>query len=68
MPWYEVTVTASVLMAVEADSAEEATSIAYDDANFSNAGFKEAAAAIERTGEELERLKRHADEISEEKA
>lgn len=63
MPWYEVTVKASMLIAVEAQDADEAAQVAYEEA-FSMADdcVKECDHPITPVeGFELESLKRHAD-------
>lgn len=63
MPWYEVTVKASQLIAVEAKDADEAARIAYEEAfDACNLCVKECdhpKAPVE--GFSLESLKRHAD-------
>lgn len=63
MPWYEVTVKASQLIAVEAKDADEAAQFAFDEAfGMSDDCVKECdhpKAPVE--GFELESLKRHAD-------
>lgn len=64
MPWYEVLVKASQMIAVEADSPDEAAAIAYDEAFGCEECVKECnhpVAPVE--GAELETLKRHADMV-----
>ena len=61
--FYEVIVTASVQILVQASSEEEAVSVAYEEVDFDNASVKDVTSEGELSSEEeIERLERHADQ------
>ncbi|MDD2711335.1 MAG: hypothetical protein PHU77_00305 [Simplicispira sp.] len=65
MAFYEVKVIASVVMLVEADTEDEAATCASDDVDFWRAGHKETQPPrLLSTDEEIDRVRRHADQIS----
>lgn len=67
MPYYMVTVTASVAMLIQADTEAEATDFAYADVDFGFAGHKETSVPVLVADEPdaLEQARRHAEQVSE---
>ena len=61
--FYEVIVTASVQILVQASSEEEAVSVAYEEVDFDKASVKDVTSEGELSSEEeIERLERNADQ------
>ena len=61
--FYEVIVTASVQILVQASSEEEAMSVAWEEVDFDNASVKDVTSEGELSSEEeIERLERNADQ------
>lgn len=62
MPWYEITVEASMTVCIEAEDAEQARLDAYDEC-FTGLDKETSEPKLLATEEDIERSKRHADEI-----
>lgn len=66
--WYEITVKAWEVVVVEVkddEGEEEATQAAFDEGSFTFVAEKEVAEiALLSTPEQIDRAKRHADEVS----
>lgn len=65
MPFYEVTVVASVNILVSADDEDAAVELAFENADFSMAGHKETKPARALTTDEVEQLRRLGDQVIE---
>lgn len=65
MPWFEVNITSSLLCAIEADTEEEAIDFARDEITDSTRGHHDFDSKPVRDAEEIARLRRHADYVSE---
>jgi len=63
MPYYQVTVTASVLMLVRADDEDDAAQVAYEEVNFYSAGVKDISEPKLLSADDFDRMRRHADQI-----
>jgi len=62
MPWYEITVEASMTVCIEAEDAEQARMDAYDEC-FTIFDKDTSEPRLLETAEAIERSKRHADEV-----
>ncbi|MCO5338581.1 hypothetical protein [Delftia tsuruhatensis] len=66
MPYFKVTVTASVDLLVQADDEDEALDLAFHGVDFGNSETKDATASKElETDKEVADMRRHADQIIE---
>jgi len=62
MPWYEITVEASMTVCIEAEDEEQARIDAYDEC-FTGFDKDTSEPKLLKTAEDIERSKRHADEV-----